>query len=192
MIVVLSGRPGVGKTTCAEEIIARDVRAHMLTSITTRKARPSDIPEEYDYMPHATPFMRKKMGYRFLWTVEYPKRSGTYYGTETVRVINALRKEDDISIMILTPDIINILLSFAEQKDKAGHVFCFYMHVREEILAKRLRERGESNERISRILRETRSWDDDVFSCNSSPYRVIENEGPISNAVDEVLSIVNR
>lgn len=186
MIVVLSGRAGVGKTTLAKLFIRRNESARILTSITTRPPRKTDFLGEYEYI-HVPPFMRRRMSRHFLWTIEYPKYSGVYYGTEETRVTNAL-SSSDIYIMILVPDIVHLLVDYAEEKDRSNLIYCFYLSASEATLRKRLRERGEKNENIETLLAATSDWDEKIRTCSSTPYRIIVNEGSIEATLEEILS----
>jgi guanylate kinase len=186
MILVLSGRAGVGKTTLAKMVIERTDSGKMVVSITTRKPRKTDLLGEYEYIS-VPAFIRRKTGRHFLWTVEYPKNSGTYYGTETTRLANALSSAD-VHIMILVPDTVHFLLDYAENEDQVNHIHCFYISASESTLRKRLRERGESSERIEKLLSATSDWDEKVRSCSSTPYRIVENEGSANETLEEILS----
>jgi guanylate kinase len=135
LMFVLSSPSGAGKTTIARRLLAEDAGLELSVSATTRQRRPGEV-EGKDYQFVTTSDFQTMINDRAL--MEYAKVFGSYYGTPSGPVLNALAegrdmlfdidwqgtqqladtsKEDLVSVFILPPstrDLEKRLLSRAQ------------------------------------------------------------------------------
>ncbi len=184
MILTLTGASGAGKTTIARSLLGElPLDVMMVPSYTTRKPRDTDIEGEYKYVSELRFRFLKKIN-SFLWTV-YPH--GNSYGTTTRWVTKALRDDNTAYIMILTPDAVAKLMSFAEKVSCADKIFSFcVLSPTQEILRKRLMARGDKEEEIERRLADCVEWD---YKAKTSgiPYEFVENNDTVESVTKEIV-----
>lgn len=191
MIVTISGASGVGKTTIERGLLNRLANAAVVVSVTTRERRENDNPGEYIYASRRLFWLLEKLG-AFLWTVDV---HGNKYGTSKRSVKKALKRYDDISVMILVPDRVNNLLEYVKEHGGIeGSVISFYIiSPHPEILRERLIARGDSKSEIEKRIQECKKWDLEALSSRSdSSYIFIRNDDKIENAVEDMIYHINE
>ncbi len=186
MILTLTGASGAGKTTIARELLKKlPINARMVPSYTIskfRKPRPTDLPGEYKHISQFR-FWTLRITESFLWTV-YPH--GNSYGTTKRWVIRALRDDNTVYIMILTPDAVIKLGDFAEKTGYADQIFSYcVLSPSQEILRERLRARGDKEDEIKKRLADCVKWDSEA-KASGVPYEFVKNEGTIESVTEEV------
>lgn len=186
MILTLTGASGAGKTTIAKELLRTlPIDARMIPSYTIRKfrkPRPTDIPGEYKYVSRFWFWLLKTAG-AFLWTV-YPH--GNSYGTTKRWVTRALKDDNTVYIMILTPDAVKELSGFAKKNGYSDRIFSFYvLSPPQEILRERLRLRGDEMDEIEKRLTDCLKWDQGALNSNI-PYEFVRNDHEIDKVVVEI------
>lgn len=185
-ILTLSGVSASGKTTVAREIIANNGNAGMITSITTRPPRSSDIPDEYRQVPKEV-FDKLCADEFFLWDVEH---AGTHYGTPWESIARASEKTDGIGIMILTPDVMPILQDFLSSLPFSSiHLPIFLTTPPREVLIKRIVERGDSMTSMRERWEQSSDWESDA-RASLFPFHFVDNNRPISETLAEVLELL--
>ncbi len=161
MILSITGPSGVGKTTLMHNLLQALPNAVPLASVTTRAARPTDEPGEYEYVSQAEFDARRARG-EFLWEV-HPH--GKSYATAK-KTVDAALASPNIFIPPLVISAVGSLLAYAKTQDKSGAVRAIYIWIESpEELRKRFYNRGDmSKEEIEGRLEECRSWNAEAKS----------------------------
>ncbi len=176
VLVTLTGESGTGKSTLARHLLTSPDFS-MVTSTTTRKQRLSDLPNEYEYI-RPDDFSAIETAHGFIWTALY---AGNHYGTRYAAIDLALASSG-YSLMLLVPQVLPILYSYTKDVEPF-----FIRTPPREVLEQRLRQRGDTEEDIVRRLQNAGQWEADA-AASGIPYRFIANEGPIEQAVGQILS----
>ncbi len=185
-ILTFSGVSAAGKTRLSKEILAARHNAKMVTSITTRPARDSDIPGEYRQVPKEV-FDKLCADDVFLWDVEH---AGTHYGTPWESVVLAAEKTDGIGIMILTPDVMPTLRDFLSSLPFPNvHVPVFLTTPPREVLIKRIVERKDNMTLMRERWEQSSNWESDA-RASLFPFHFVDNNRPIAETVSEVLGLL--
>ncbi len=156
-IVTLSGPSGSGKTTTARALLTELPGARMIPSHTTREARASDLPGEYEYLT-SKKFDLLVRHDSFLWHTQ--PHGSTRYGTLARDIDEICGNPMAIGIMILVPDKVQPLRDYVWKR--FGHrtrVCSFYIQQHnEEVLRERLRGRGWEDDLITERLTAEADW----------------------------------
>jgi guanylate kinase len=188
MIITLTGASGSGKTAIAKAIMEKVAHAKPLTSTTTRKPRPSDLPDDFEYLGRES-FERLRDQGVFLWTADV---GSTSHGTRTEWLEKAMEDERTISIMILVPEVLPKLYAFADKMHKRGAIASFFIITPpDEVLRRRMRERGDAENEISERLESCRPFERKA-RASRIPYVWIDNSGELERAVNAVIEQVNK
>lgn len=175
-IITLTGEAGSGKTSIARKLL--DDGFEMITSTTTRAARLSDLPKEYEHV-NAAEFSLLTAAGAFIWAANY---ADNQYGTRYLYLDRAI-SHDKAGIMILTPEPIPLLLSYTP-----GVVPFFVCTPSKEVLRQRLQERGDTPAGIEKRLH-TLKWEEQARRSDI-PYVFITNTGTLDDAVQEIRKYV--
>ena len=177
-IVTLTGASGVGKTTIINELLRRIPDAKFIGTLNTRKRRKTDRPED-SYGVSRQEFEERKGKGEFLWTVKVHEH---WKGTLKSAVDDALARKNPSLIIILVPEIVPILREYAPD-----HVFSFFiLSPSEDILRVRLGKRGDSLQDIEQRIKDCQQLDKET-KASDLPYILINNEGPIEDAVSQII-----
>lgn len=181
-IVTLSGPSGAGKTTIAEELLRRNPDWKIVTSLTSRDPRVSDLPGEYRCNVSQAEFRKREQFGEFIWLVSvHGNRYGTLYHS-----INRAQDAGHISLMLLTPNVISILLNYAR-----GKVLPFFIvPPGEQVLRKRLKKRGEEDRAITKRITDCARWTEEA-RASGIPYIFIENHGTVAEAASRIEAIIS-
>ncbi len=192
MIVTISGASGSGKSTIAAGLYRKLGNASPVVSITTRTKRDNDNLGEYDYVSPFKFSLLNRLG-SFLWTVFVHDE---HYGTLKRSIRKALKRYDDVSVLILVPKCVTNLLEYAADRGSSDFVMSFYvLSPPPATLRKRLEGRGESELQIAKRIRECEKWDNEAHRSsmnNEIPYIFINNEGDVEDSVEQVLAEINN
>lgn len=182
MIITLSGASGTGKTTIEKTL--RDALPHAkpVVSVTTRAPRPNDLPGDFLYLtPEA--FKEKQERGEFLWTTQV---GDTRHGTMTTSLLEAFRAPEKTWIMVLVPECVPRLHTFAEQQRCMDHIRSFYiLNPPDDILRQRMLERGDTPEHVEERMRACRAFQE-YARASGVPYIYV----PDNNDLEEKCAIV--
>ena len=172
-IVTITGSSGAGKTSIIKKLLAQNPLFKLVISFTTRTARSSDLPGEYQCGISNESFEFWNKEGKFLWLIS---AHGNSYGTLKDSVVDALIGSD-LSFMPIVPDVIKPLRDYADAETKlAGRVLSFYiLSPPEEELRRRLKIRGEDDATIEKRVGDCKQWDEAVQN-SGIPYIFITNE----------------
>lgn len=156
MIITMSGRSGVGKTSIIKRLLRRLPGSRMLLSWTTRPMRASDHPGEYEHVIRDV-FDRKDADGDFLWTVEL---AGERYGTSRSDVTRATEQPSRLYVAAMTHDKVMYLHELCTAEGIQNRLLSFYLLAPPPaILGMRMRRRGDSENSIERRMEIDADWD---------------------------------
>lgn len=188
MIVTLSGASGVGKTTIEKCLLKRLSNAKVVVSITTRDKRDNESPDEYRYISMFLFRFLNKLG-AFLWTINI---HDNWYGTLESSVKRALKRYDDISMMILVQDRVKHIRNYAQENGYEEFILSFYiLSPSSEVLRKRLVDRGDNEFEIAKRIMDCEKWDAEALASDI-PYIFVRNDDRLEIAVDDIVSHIDR
>lgn len=177
-ILTFTGPSGVGKTTVVRGLLedkSNDLK--IVTSVTTREPRDSDLPGEYMYITDQEFTAMEGRG-EFLWTAGV---HGNKYGTTKSSIQEALVAPGR-SLMLLVPEVLDTLYEYTD-----GKVWSFYiLSPPEDILRERLVKRGEKPEDIIRRISDCKRWDAEA-RAKGSFYTFVRNEQSVEEAIKKIL-----
>ncbi len=179
LLIVISGPSGVGKDSVIEEMKGRGLPFHFVVTATTRPKRPDEIDGE-DYF-----FMSQEQFNGMIVRGELLEHAlvyNDYKGVPKDQVRQALASGKDVvmrldvqgaeTVRSLCPDAILIFLSTRD----------------EEELIQRLRSRKTETPESLKIRIETARRE--LERVNNFDYYVINAEGHLDKAVDDILAIL--
>lgn len=183
MIITLTGASGTGKTTIADRLIKHLPDARPLMSVTTRTARPSDLPGDYTHVrPEAFDAMASSG--EFLWTAAL---GTTRYGTAADDLRTAFERTATTWMMILVPEVLPLLHGFAAQEGRSDHVRSFFiLNPPDETLRRRLAHRGDPPEYIEERMAACADFQARA-RASDVPYLFIPDEDDLSAKINAVL-----
>ena len=178
-LITFTGSTGAGKTTIAGELMRRYTECKWLGGYTTRQLRPTDLPGEY-YSISKEEFLHLVNEDRFVEWVQV--HGNDYYGTLKESVDSIIHGSNSVFFKTIDPIGLLKLITYAPTVVRSFYVLA----PSEDILQKRLRDRGETEETIARRLIDCKRWDVDA-RASSIPYIFIRNERTVGEIVDHVL-----
>jgi guanylate kinase len=187
-LVSITGPSGSGKTTLREEIIRALPYAYPVESYTTRAPRPEDPPGEYNHVSLREFSEMCGMNW-FLWAT--PEYAGSRYGTTADAVKNVFEHEGTLGIMVLLPEVLQMLTQFLEKIGKSSQYLPIFIVPPDRVeLGRRLRARGDSEESIQKRLNVDAGWLRDARN-SKIPYTYICNDGTVKDMTTELLSLLS-
>jgi guanylate kinase len=188
-ILVFVGPSGAGKTTIAKELINYHILgSEMITSLTTRSRRSSDLHGEYSYRTLEELQVLDARD-ELLWCIEH---NGVHYATTIESVKSVLNRPFGMGIMILTPE------GLADLKEFVYHyaaswlpITAIFLHpFSESILRARMLARGDDPKVVEERLERERNW---LFEAKESvlSYRgFIDTSQPLRTSIDRVFALL--
>ncbi|MDX1535564.1 MAG: hypothetical protein R3346_02280 [Candidatus Spechtbacterales bacterium] len=176
-IFTFSGASGSGKNRIAKEILdKRRFDFNIVPSVTTRLRHPSDLPGEYLHVSFEE-FLSMEDNEEFLWTADI---DGGMYGI-TKQAIDVAVQSEKKSIMIIPPDVLDVLYEYAE-----GKVWSFYvLSPSEKTLLKRLEQEGEDLSSVRKRIKECKRLDKKARKLRNR-YIYIRNEKDLSATISDI------
>lgn len=186
-IITLTAASGSGKTSIAGWLLDNYPQYFsILPSNTTRDPRPGDLPGEYNYLS-LEEYLSLKENNEFAWTPE--PVHGNYYATLNQDLETALNSDSEYHLCCIIPEIMPVLSSFVQKRN--GLFVPFYIDTLEQdILIERLRNRGDSEDKIKQRIIDCRNWEQDARKSNI-PYVHIQNNTTIEESALTILGYLN-
>ena len=186
MILTFTGSSGTGKTTIEKALLERLPNAHPLVSVTTRTARPTDLPGDF---LHVTPeaFQQMEDHGAFLWTATV---GTTRYGTQTSTLRDALEQPTLYWIMILVPERVPNVRAFAQTLNRETDVRSFYiLNPSDDILRQRMTERGDTVAHIEERMQACKEFQERAQS-SGIPFIWIEDRNELEKKVQMAMALL--
>ncbi|MBI5152971.1 MAG: hypothetical protein HZA36_00695 [Parcubacteria group bacterium] len=187
MIVTLTGASGVGKSTLVRRVIELRPGTKLVTSLTTRPARMTDLSGEYECEMPRERF--EKHAEDFLWVLP---AHGNYYATPKKAVLEAFvfHRSFGPQCMILVPEAVSLLHIYLKQfENHERNIVSFYvLSPPEDELRRRLRARGDDEGMIQGRIDDCRQWDAEALKSDI-PYVFLSNDeigAGIENAIKQM------
>jgi len=134
-----------------------------LTSYTTRAARPSDEPGEYNYISQEE-FDRMSAAGEFLWEAH---AYVNHYGTRKADIDMALADTVALYMPVLVLSAVKKLHEYANETGKSKNLHSMYIHIdNEDELRSRFKERGDKPEEAEARIAECRTWNEEAKNLN--------------------------
>ena len=179
-LFIISGPSGVGEDTIIIEL-AKKININKIVSTTTRKQRTEEIGKKTYYFISKDEFKKEiKNNNFFEYAQEY---NDNYYGVtnkELNRVINSSK------IGIWKIEYKGVITA----KKKFKKIIAILISAPLDVSEKRIRKRGNVSEKcIKERLIYTKEWEK---YKNIYDYEVVNEEGKLNKAVDEVYNIIKN
>ena len=179
VLLVLSGPSGVGKDAVLERMKERRLPLRYVTTVTTRAQRPREV-EGKDYFFTSQAEFKGLIDQNEL--LEYAEVYGNFYGVPKAPVREALRGGHNAVVKVDVQGAATI------KKIAPEGVFVFLLPPSLEELTKRLSRRlTESPQTLKRRLE---TAPEELSQLGMFDYFVVNHEGKIDQAVDEIAAII--
>lgn len=181
VLLVISGPSGSGKGVLVHEILSRRDDIALSVSATTRSPRTGEVNgESYHFMTREK-FKAKIEAGDF---IEYNEYAGNFYGTLKSEVVSQLEDGTSIILEIDVHGAMNV------KRQYPNAVLLMIAPPNYATLEKRLRGRGDDvPEEIIRKRLETAK--DELAQLPGYDYLVVNRDGEINAAADEISAIIN-
>ncbi len=180
MIIVLTGKTASGKDTVMSKLLMKFPKLKRIITTTSRTPRPGEKNGiDYNFIPEAD-FKQKIERGGFIEWVRY---AGNLYGTEKSQVLDNL--SSDI-IWRIDPSGAGQI----RQLIRDSKVLVIYLTVSDEVVLKRLKERGLKHEEISKRMQEDKQFwqeykDNYDFIVENAP-------GKLDETLDKMTKIIEN
>lgn len=183
MMMTLSGASGTGKTTIMRALLDRIPLARPLVSMTTRGPRPTDVAGEYRYVT-SEEFEAMERRDEFLWTAGV---GTTRYGTLASELHKTVEHQEIVWVTILVPERVPNIRDYARAQGQEDRIRSFYIiNPPEDTLRRRMRERGDTEEKIEGRIRECRDFLERARSLDV-PFTWVEDENDLEKKIGTIL-----
>lgn len=173
--IVISGPGGVGKSTIADRLVARDPRLWLSRSWTTRAQRPGEADSAYHFTDRAAFEQRVAQGGFIEWT----EFLGNLYGTPTPQPVPG----SDVVVLEIEVD--------GAQQVKRQHpdaILVFVLPPTRTEQERRLRGRGDHEEKVVERLRKAES--EEPVGRDLADEILVNDD--LDETVDRLLRIIDR
>lgn len=178
--IVISGAPGVGKSTVLKHI--REARPNLLfsKSCTDRPPRPEEEPDAYEYISTS----QFEAGIRDGIFLEYVFAGGVYYGSRKSD-LEKLADEDRILMDLDTQGGLSVLSTYPND------TLLLYIYAPKRIVEMRLRKREAH--RMPKDVLEARlaRWDTETAHAFAHYHYLVEN-ADLETCVAQILDIIDN
>ena len=175
-LFVISGASGVGKSTILKQVMAAREDLTFSVSATTRAPRPDEVDGVHYYFIDRCRFEDMICRGEFL---EYDEHHEILYGTPAAQVLE--KQEQGHVILDIEPNG-----AFNVRKSRPDATLIFIMPPSREELERRLRSRGDTDEKQIRIRLERANWEMD----QSVYYDYVVVNDQVEACADRILKII--
>ena len=188
-LLIIAGPSAGGKTTVAEELIAKDPRFSLVRSVTTRQPRGDGRDGEYFYLTREE-FLAELSRGQILESMEY---SSELYGTPRSELERIL-SEGRIPLLILDLNGVVSLTDNPEYSSCAVYVYVDLNTAESRLYSRYLGDNPTAKGLASFVSRKEQNIRDfmKLPSLDSRFYAFVENSGELSTAVDLVADTFAR
>ncbi len=179
-ILTITGPSGAGKSRITKALLEEEGFS-IITSITTRPKRPTDLEGEYLYLQPEKFDELEKRG-SFLWVAKLRSCS---YGTLKRSIDSALEMPQGIKIMILVPEILRILCDRLQGKN----LISLFIKTSPKKIRERLMRAGLKEDEIKQRLNDQRNWEKEM-KASGVPYHAVSNDGDLPETLQNVYLIL--
>ncbi len=187
LVFVLSGPAGAGKTALVSALRERKPDLYYCITATTRPPRPGER-HGVDYFFYSEPeFLDLQTAGGLLEYARVPPGGPWLYGMPAAQVVEALQRGQDVIAGVSGIDV----QGAASVRQRIPNAILIFLKPPDfDTLERRLRQRGtESAEDMERRLQNART---ELAREPEFDYTVINPDGGLELAVDEVVSIMQR
>jgi guanylate kinase len=142
-IITVVGEAGTGKTTLIKSLVHSDETFRVLTSVTTRNPRSTDLPNEYRHLRLQEYEKLASIPNRFLWNVI--AGSSDRYAKDILDVMDAVLDPEHIYMQALVPESARIL---AQRYGSKVVQTVFLQRPDKDELVRRMLQRGDKIDTI--------------------------------------------
>ncbi len=181
LVVIISGPSGVGKDVLIEEIGNRGLNYHFTVTATTRNPRPGEIEGVNHHFLSVAEFQTVIEENELL---EWARVYGNYYGVPKQQVRDALADDKHVIIRVDIQGALRI-------RELAPEALMIFIHPPSmQVLEKRIHRRGFNSD--SEMQTRLQSAAQEMEQSKFFDYQVINREGMLEAAVDEVIDIIYK
>ena len=179
LVIVISGPSGVGKDVLIEGMAGRGLAYHFTVTATTRDPRPGEREGINHHFLSVAEFQQAIEDDELL---EWARVFGNYYGVPKRQVRDALSRGKHVIIRVDVQGALRI-------KELAPEAFMIFVHPPNlDVLQRRLERRGVNSE--TDIATRLAAATDEIGQSEAFDRQVVNREGELEAAVDEVIEIV--
>ena len=191
-IVTVTGASGSGKSSTVREILARRPDWKILTSLTTREPRSTDLPGEYEYGLAPERLDELYKAGKLQWAVEH---HGHRYATPRQAILDALSGET-VRLMPVDPAAARHVRDLAGSFGLRDRVRNVYLRSPSEAklrerFARRIGRGDMTAEEAERRIRECAEWDT-AAEASDLPYRFMPGDISLREAADGIIADVDN
>ena len=178
-VIILSGVPGVGKSTLLKKI--REARPNLLfsRSCTDRPPRPEEDSNAYEYI--SCPEF--EAGIRDNIFLEHVYEGGVHYGTRK-NILKNLANGDRILMDLDTQGGLSILQAYPDD------TLLIFIYAPKEVVANRLRSREEGRMSSEVINNRLARWD--AENIRAAQYHYIVENIELDTCLEQLLAIIDN
>lgn len=191
--LLIVGQSGSGKSTLASIALEALRHASLVTSTTTRKRRPSDLPGEYSYVSQEEFNQLSAKESEFL---DIFNHAGEYYATRLDDILKFhFQSDPHIRIAILVPRAVPIWLKLLKQR---GYVLSRDVHVvfvetQSDGYRIRLERRGDDPATIENKIVQSQRFKQELFDLVPNELiSTLRNDGSVEEFKAEALRLFEK
>lgn len=183
-LIVISGPSGVGKTVIASKLLKKNGKLERVVTYTTRKRRPKEVNGKDYYFVSQEEFKRMIKSNEFF---EYAMVHDNFYGNSIVE-IEKIRKNNKCPLLVIDVQGGESIKKAVAKKER---LLIFILPESKEQLKERIKKRRAIMSKEDLKIR-MENADRELARAKEYDYQVINKEGKLAEAVDEIISIISK